>query len=328
MIFRDFVEALCDVSNEEITVAAALTLLKEAIGEDAVQTLFPNKKVEANMKAYIRSERNLKKSLAKDILEAFNTTKENQNNLKEYLCEQCFCNNERIARTKAAFGKYCTELQNMEGTKILKKKGVTLLLALFTTMLKEAGDGYRNQRNGHSRQSEAEQNASSVSLQQTANSTTIVDAQNKSDIALSYTITDDEKRAVMNICEIIKRSLESIKQKTEVIDRKQHELASISEDTSQQRWKEYLEYELKALHKAVKELYSKLDKYCADLTELLLNKQHLHPSFKAIYEIASQIGDEKLKSTCPATFSYSALALVITNFQKNYERLKKDIANL
>jgi len=171
MIFRDFMEALCYVSNEEVTVAAALTLLKTAIGKDTVQTMFPNKKAEANMKAYLRSDRNLKKTLAKDILENFNATKDNRNNLKESLCEQCFCDKERIAKTKEAFGKYCPDLQNMEETKILKKKGVTLLLDLFTTMLKKAGNGYRKQQNGHSQQSETEQNTSSVSLQQIVNNT-------------------------------------------------------------------------------------------------------------------------------------------------------------
>ena len=328
MIFRRFVEALCYVSNEEITVKAALTLLSVAIGEDRVQTIFPNTDVEKLMKSYMRKERNLSKPVAKEIREAFNETSANRKNLKDSLCEQCFCDKERIARAKKAFGQYCPDLLNMEKIKVLKKEGSELLVNLFIDMLKKAESGYREKPNCPSLQSETEPNGTSVPLQPTANNTNVVGAQNKSDIAAVYTISDDEKRAVMNICEIIKRSLESIKQKTEAIDRKQHELASISEDTSQQRWKEYLEYELKALHKAVKELYSKLDKYCADLTGLLLNKQHLHPSFKAIYEIASQIGDEKLKITCPATFSYSALALVITNFQKYYEHLKKDIANL
>ena len=46
MIFRDFVEALCYVSSEEITARAALTLLRVAIGDDHVQAIFPNTDVE------------------------------------------------------------------------------------------------------------------------------------------------------------------------------------------------------------------------------------------------------------------------------------------
>lgn len=146
-------------------------------------------------------------------------------------------------------------------------------------------------------------------------------------IVHDFTMTDNEKRALLNLCESINRTLKGIKQKAEAMDRRQYQLEEVSKDESQQRWKEYLECDLKALQKAINELYSESNKYCADLSKLLTNKQHLHPSCKAIYEIASQIGDEKYKITCPDSFRYSALTLVITNFQKNYERLKKDIAN-
>lgn len=328
MIFRRFVEALCYVSHEEITVKAALTLLSVAIGEDRVQTIFPNTDVEKLMKSYMRSERNLSKPVAKEIREAFNETPDNRKELKESLCEQCFCNKERIARTKEAFGQYCPDLLNMEKIKVLKKEGSELLVNLFIDMLKKAESGYREKPNFPSLQSETEPNGTSVPLQPTANSTNVVGVQNKSDIAAVYTISDDEKRAILNLCELINRTLQSTKQKTEAIDRKQHELEGVSADKSQQRWKEYLECDLKALKESFSKLYSELAHYCADLSILLESKQRVHPSFKAVYEIASQIDDEKYKITCPDSFRYSALVLAITNFQKNYERLKIDIPRL
>lgn len=147
-------------------------------------------------------------------------------------------------------------------------------------------------------------------------------------IVHDYTMTDNEKRALLNLCESINRTLKDIKQKAEAMDRRQYQLEEVSKDESQQRWKEYLECDLKALQKAINGLYSESDKYCADLSKLLTNKQHLHPSCKAIYEIASQIGDEKNKITGSDSSRYSALTLVMRNFQKNYELLKKEIANL
>ena len=147
-------------------------------------------------------------------------------------------------------------------------------------------------------------------------------------IVHDFTMTDNEKRALLNLCESINRTLKGIKQKAEAIDRRQYQLEEVSKDESQQRWKEYLECDLKALQKAINGLYSESDKYCADLSKLLTNKQHLHPSCKAIYEIASQIGDEKNKITGSDSSRYSALTLVMRNFQKNYELLKKEIANL
>jgi len=158
--------------------------------------------------------------------------------------------------------------------------------------------------------------------------TTKVDVLNESGIVRSSIITEDEKRAILNLCESINRTLKGIKQKAEAMDRRQDQLEKVSKDESQQRWKEYLECDLKALQKAINGLYSESDKYCADLSKLLTNKQYLHPSCKAIYEIASQIGDEKNKITDPDSSRYSALTLVIRNFQKNYELLKKEIANL
>ena len=227
MIFRRFVEALCYVSHEEITVKAALTLLSVAIGEDRVQTIFPNTDVEKLMKSYMRSERNLSKPVAKEIREAFNETPDNRKELKESLCEQCFCNKERIARTKEAFGQYCPDLLNMEKIKVLKKEGSELLVNLFIDMLKKAESGYREKPNFPSLQSETEPNGTSVPLQPTANSTNVVGVQNKSDIAAVYTISDDEKRAILNLCELINRTLQSTKQKTEAIDRKQHEFLTL-----------------------------------------------------------------------------------------------------
>lgn len=322
MIFRDFVEALCYVSSEEITAKAALTLLRVAIGDDHVKSIFPTKDAELLIKSYMRSNRNLSKPVAQEIREAFNETPDNRRNLKESLCEQCFCNKERIARTMEAFGKYCPDLQKMTETKVLKRKGTELLLDLFIDMLKKAENKYRKVQDNQTKQSEAKQNTSPDSLQQAANSINIVNAQSDCSIVSSYTISDEEKTAILNLCGLISGTLQDIKHKIEAIDRKDHELRGLSENETNRRWKAYLEFELNTIKNDLKKQYSELKKYCSDASKLLENRQHLHQSFKAIYDIATQIYKGEYKEICPETFHYSALSALVSSYQKNYEKLK------
>lgn len=359
MIFRRFVETLCYVSNEEITVKAAFSLLKVAIGADHVQTIFLNKDSEKLMKSYMRSNRNLPKSVAKEIREAFNETSDNRKELKESLCEQCFCNKERIARTKEAFGQYCPDLLNMEKIKVLKKEGSELLVNLFIDMLKKAESGYREKTNCPAQQSEAKQNDDSISLQQATDSSNTADIQNDISTDLPDVLSAVEKEDIEHYCGLINSSLQNIKRQAEALERKQREindLAFVLENTlpknshsrkiwhrqkvkvlwkpdrkwkipnpewvkAKRRYKDYQENESKKLIENADSNYNQLEKYCRKMTHQLINKQDLDPSIKAIYEIIQKIGDKKYKATTPETFSYSALSLLVSDYQNRYRRL-------
>ena len=152
--------------------------------------------------------------------------------------------------------------------------------------------------------------------------------RNASRIVLSYTIPDDEKKAILNLCGLICGSLQCIKQKIETIDRKQHELRGPSEDKSNERWKAYLELELNTIKNDLEKQYSELKEYCFDASKLLENRQHLHKSFKAIYDIATQIYKDEYKEICSVASHYSTLSALVSSYQKNYENLTAHIQSL
>lgn len=147
-------------------------------------------------------------------------------------------------------------------------------------------------------------------------------------IVLSYTIPDDEKKAILNLCGLICGSLQCIKQKIETIDRKQHELRGPSEDKNTERWKAYLELELNTIKNDLEKQYSELKEYCFDASKLLENRQHLHKSFKAIYDIATQIYKDEYKEICSVASHYSTLSALVSSYQKNYENLTAHIQSL
>ncbi len=355
MKFRDYLEAYCKISDDGITLKAALTLLQTAIGTDAVRIIFPDKKAEANLSAYFRRERNLKRSIAKEILEAFSSTNENRTNLQESLCELCFCNEERIARTKETFGKYCPELLKLETKRDLKKQGTQLLLKLFVTMLRQAANGSRKRDEDHAQQSETEQNNAPVSSQQTTDSTSIGDAQNKSIIMVSATTTDDslapkagqsqnfaddnhcvmldkytfdekEKEAIINICGHVNQALHDIVRITNHIDAKRPELTDTFRSSNLQQLHESLLYEIAQLKLMLEMRYSALVNLCTDLTALIDGKKQLHPSMEKLSEIAHKLiaEEDKYKITSAEGFSYAALSVCASDFRKHYERLKHD----
>lgn len=152
--------------------------------------------------------------------------------------------------------------------------------------------------------------------------------RNASRIVLSYTIPDDEKKAILNLCGLICGSLQCIKQKIETIDRKQHELRGPSEDKTNERWKAYLELELNTIKNDLEKQYSELKEYCSDASKLLENRQHLHKSFKAIYDIATQIYKDEYKEICSVASHYSTLSALVSSYQKNYENLTAHIQSL
>lgn len=144
-------------------------------------------------------------------------------------------------------------------------------------------------------------------------------------IIQSYTITESEKIAIKNICDLISKSLKTIKQKTDEIDRKQFELKNISDSETDQRWKEYLEYDLKSRKEKFNVSYSELEVQCADVVKLLESKKHLNKSLNKIYDIAVGINNDKYKITSSKSFSYAAFSVMVSDYYKNYKLLLRCI---
>ncbi len=203
------------------------------------------------------------------------------------------------------------------------------------------------------------QNHDSITIQQTTDRSVTADAQNDISSDLPDALSAAEKETIEHYCGLINSSLHSIKRQAEALERKQREindLAFVLENTlpknshsrkiwhrqkvrvlwkPERKWKipnpewvkakrryiELQENESKKLIENADSNYNQLEKYCRKMTHQLINKQDLAPSIKAIYEIIQKIGDKKYKATTPETFSYSALSLLVSDYQNRYRRL-------
>lgn len=148
-----------------------------------------------------------------------------------------------------------------------------------------------------------------------------------------YTITDDEKKAIKKVCEVINSHLKNIAYLTNRISDKERELNNIDNDADldtfekKERWKESLEVSLKSLKSQFDNDYAELEKLCLDFVKLCRNKKYLHRSIEQIYNITSNINDEKYKITCSA-FRYNAFSLMKNSYKRNYETLLQNIDRL
>lgn len=155
-------------------------------------------------------------------------------------------------------------------------------------------------------------------------------AANCMDIGIiqSYTITESEKKAIKNICNLVNSSLRMIKFKTNDIERKQLELKNLTDSEADQLWKKHLEYSLNVLKERFNTNYSELEEKCADIVKLLESKKHLNKSLNKIYDIAHRIGSNEYKITHSDVFSYGAFSLMVSDFQKNFDLMLRVIDEL
>lgn len=192
-----------------------------------------------------------------------------------------------------------------------------------------------------------------------ANSSNTADIQNDISTDLPDVLSTVEKEDIEHYCGLINSSLQNIKRQAEALERKQREISDLTfvlENSlpknrhsrkiwhrqkvkvlwkpehkwkipnsewvkARRRYKEYQENESKKLIENADSNYNQLEKYCRKMTHQLITKQDLDPSIKAIYEIIQKIGDKKYKATTPETFSYSALSLLVSDYQNRYRRL-------
>lgn len=152
---------------------------------------------------------------------------------------------------------------------------------------------------------------------------------------MSYTITEPEKKALINICGLIKESLGSMKHMVDVINKKQSELKSlvrydeyVNPHKNYASWKAYLECEIASLKKRFDESYVELEELCLNIVELLESKKRIHKSFGTIVSIARDISSDEYKITCPDKFNYNSFSVMISRFNDSYDQILRDIDKL
>lgn len=148
------------------------------------------------------------------------------------------------------------------------------------------------------------------------------------DVVFSYTLEEPEKKALVKLCELTNETLCDLKNQTDKISDKQHELKNLADSAENQRWKSYLLYDIDSLKERFDEGYPKLEQLCADLVELMKTKKSIHNSLDTIISIASNIHSEEYKITCPNKFKYTKFSNIVTSFNDSYNHLLRDIDKL
>ena len=147
-------------------------------------------------------------------------------------------------------------------------------------------------------------------------------------IELSYTITDTDKNALINLFRLIKRTLSDLRHQTETICNKQHELEKLTGSETDNRWKPHLEYDIKSSVKHFDEAYSKIEKLCTDLIKLLEPKKDMESSIASLISIAESVKNDEYKSMCPDKYDYSAFWRMISQFNDCINRTARFIEKL
>ena len=150
----------------------------------------------------------------------------------------------------------------------------------------------------------------------------------RSKVLLSYTLEESEKKALAKLCELTNKTLCDLKNQTDKINDKQHELKNLTDSAENQRWKSYLLCDINSLKERFDEGYPRLEQLCSDLVELLEPKQGLNKDFPILISLANNIGDAEYRITCPDKFKYNSFALMISKFNACIQRILRVIDKL
>ena len=123
MTFREFLDALCYVSGEQISVFVARTFLSE-VTQDNFKSILNNISDDV-IKSYLRPERNISKNFADEI-----KTYYQRENLEEYLDDMCY-GDEKLPELYEAFKQYCPDINQDNAFELVAEQ--------FEKMLNSAG---------------------------------------------------------------------------------------------------------------------------------------------------------------------------------------------
>ena len=184
MTFRNFIEAMCNVTGEELGPAAAQSFLL-AVTQDGFEVTINSLK-SSTFNSYLREGRNLSKSFACEIEADYMPTE-----LKEYLNEISKGRGGK-QRLCDAFREYCRDIE--------PKNAIKQIVKLFEQMLREAKQSRRTRAKAVSKKDEIAMPKDTEKLDCLLKELTICFSVLYTDflkVSLSYnSATADEKKAL------------------------------------------------------------------------------------------------------------------------------------
>ena len=137
-----------------------------------------------------------------------------------------------------------------------------------------------------------------------------------SKIIHSYTITENEKNAITNICELILPLLSGLSKTVQTINR----LHSMIDRCNDEEWKCDLQNGLIKKQKLYDEHFISLKRYCTAIATLLESKIYLNVNINDIYAISKEICDSNYIIT-QDEIDYKYYKNMLNRFKDNYQSL-------
>ena len=141
-----------------------------------------------------------------------------------------------------------------------------------------------------------------------------------------YFIDEKEKEAIINSCRLVLQALGEIMRMTNRTDTIQWEIKNFSSASDPPLWKEHLQFELDHLISKLEKEFVVLGNLCSELISLLEQKKHLYTNMAKLSEITHKLieNSNRFKITSSEGFRYSALSNALSEFEKYYNKLKRD----
>lgn len=144
-------------------------------------------------------------------------------------------------------------------------------------------------------------------------------------IAFSYTITDEEKKIVYNICTAIQANLRQLQSQFKYICSKQHELGELTDSELDKRRKPYLEGFIESKTNEFNETYSDLVSQCLELNTILAPKEKMNKSFAKLISITSFFSSDEYKEMSIDRFADAHVQVKVYDLRTYIEYSLKEI---
>lgn len=147
---------------------------------------------------------------------------------------------------------------------------------------------------------------------------------NRQSIILSYTITEDEKKAIINLCNALKRKLERLDSQVNYIYSNQSELDKITESDNN-ILKGHIEYRIELRIKEFNETYSEFVSLCADLNSILAPKKNMNKNFAELISITSFFSGDENKEMSIDRFTAAHVRVKVYHLNRYIKYSLKEI---
>ncbi len=141
----------------------------------------------------------------------------------------------------------------------------------------------------------------------------------------SYTIKDDEKKAINNICTAIKADLRQLKSQVKYISSNQRKIGKLTDSDPDKLQKPHLEGFIESKTNKFNETYSDLVSQCLELNTIIAPKKKMNKSFATLVSITSILSSDEYKEMSIDRFITHTVQLKVNELDRYIKYSLKEI---